>query len=155
MTTQSLRNYIDIINEYSQAPAHLDEGILQDIKTKAGSVLSQFKSIPGIGKAYQKAKTFAPQLKQIFASAKSGEDVINGIKQLASSKAVAEDVKPLTAVGAVGSTAFITWEVVSGFLETCIHAAMQGNAAGIYFVVMPILCAIMAFFLMFHETDGR
>ena len=118
MTTQSLRNYIDIINEHSQAPAQLDEGILQDIKTKAGSVLSQFKSIPGIGKAYQKAKTFAPQLKQIFASAKSGEDVINGIKQLASSKAVAEDVKPLTAVGAVGSTAFITWEVVSGFLET-------------------------------------
>ena len=102
-------------------------------------------------------KAFAPELKKIFASAKSGKEVIDGIKQFAAAKtgAVAEDVNVGSATAALGSTAFITWEAVTGFLDICINAAMQGNAAGIYFVVMPILCAIMAFFLMFHETDGR
>ena len=152
MSTNLLRNYIDIIKEAEQPTAHLDEGMLQDIKTKAGSVIAQFKSIPGIGKAYQQAKTMVPELKQIFTSAKSGKDVIDGIKRLVATKSVAEDVKPGAAIGALGSTAFITWEAVSGFLDICINAAMQGNAAGIYFVVMPILCAIAAFFLLFHET---
>ena len=152
MSTNLLRNYIDIIKEAEQPTAHLDEGMLQDIKTKAGSVIAQFKSIPGIGKAYQQAKTMVPELKQIFTSAKSGKDVIDSIKGLVATKSVAEDVKPGAAIGALGSTAFITWEAVSGFLDICINAAMQGNAAGIYFVVMPILCAIAAFFLLFHET---
>ena len=147
--------YADLITEAEQA--QLDEGILQDIKTKAASVISQFKSVPGLGQAYAQAKTFAPELKQIFASAKSGQDVINGIKQLAAAKAgataMAEDVKPGAAIGALGSTAFITWEAVSGFLDICISAAMQGNAAGIYFVVMPILCAIAAFFMLFYQTS--
>ena len=159
MSTDFLRNYIDIIKEAEQPRVQLDEGMLQDIKNKAGSVIAQFKSIPGIGKAYQQAKAFAPELKQIFASAKSSKDVIDGIKRFvatkSNTKAMAEDVKPGAAVGALGSTAFITWEAVSGFLDICINAAMQGNAAGIYFVVMPILCAIAAFFLLFHQTDGR
>jgi len=158
MDPKFFRKYSDIIVEAEQ-PQQLDEGMLQDLKTKAQSVIAQFKSVPGIGKAYQQAKAFAPELKQIFASAKSGKDVIDGIKRMAQSKvgsnAVAEDIKPLTGLGAVGATAFITWEAVSGFLDVCINAAMQGNAAAIYFVVMPILCAIMAFFMLFWETDGK
>ena len=158
MDPKFFRKYSDIIVEAEQ-PQQLDEGMLQDLKTKAQSVIAQFKSVPGIGKAYQQAKAFAPELKQIFASAKSGKDVIDGIKRMAQSKvgsnAVAEDIEPLTGLGAVGATAFITWEAVSGFLDVCINAAMQGNAAAIYFVVMPILCAIMAFFMLFWETDGK
>jgi len=159
MSTEFFRNYIDIIKEAEQPTQQLDEGMLQDIKTKASAVISQFTSNPGFKQAYQQAKTFAPQLKQIFMSSKSGADVVKGIKSLAASKAggnaVAEDVKFGTAAGAIGSTAFITWEAVTGFLDVCINAAMQGNAAAIYFVVMPILCAIMAFFMLFWETDGR
>jgi hypothetical protein len=159
MSTDLLRNYIDIIKEAEQPQVQLNEGMLQDIKDKAGSVIAQFKSIPGIGKAYQQAKALAPELKQIFAGAKSSKDVIDGIKSLVAAKtganAMAEDVKPGAAIGALGSTAFITWEAVSGFLDICINAAMQGNAAGIYFVVMPILCAIAAFFMLFYQTDGR
>jgi len=155
MDPKFFRKYADLITEAEQT--QIDEGVLQDIKTKAQSVIAQFKSVPGIGKAYQQAKAFAPELKQIFASAKSGQDIIDGIKRMAATKAganaMAEDVKPGAAIGALGSTAFITWEAVSGFLDICISAAMQGNAAGIYFVVMPILCAIAAFFMLFYQTS--
>ena len=167
MSADFFRNYIDIIKEAEQPRVQLDEGMLQDLKSKISALMTQFKTIPGIGQAYQKAKSFAPELKQIFMSAKSGKELMDSIKRLATAKSgiqpVAEDIQDhKVAVGAATSLAGISitlWEMATGFFDIVLNLALNdtgaNQAVALWFLVMPLVIVIMGAFLIYAGGEKR
>jgi len=162
MSTDFLRNYIDIIKEAEQPRVQLDEGMLQDLKAKASAIMSELKKMPGIGKAYQQAKAFVPEIKKIFMSSKSGKDVMNGIKNLVDSKtgsnALAESSKSDFvggAVGTIGGLSLVVYEMATGFFDVLVNLLLNDSganqAAAIWFLGAPILIIIAGAFLLYNS----
>jgi len=141
MDPKFFRKYADIITEAEAV--QLDEGIVDTIKQKIGGFAAKVKALPGFEQAYAKAKTLAPQLKEIFVSSKSGAEVVAKIKQLTSAgnaAAVAEGDNAMIGTGAVGGVAtggFMLWEIGSGLLDAAYAAGGLTGPAGVWFIIMP------------------
>lgn len=164
MSTEVYRKYLDIINENSQA-VQLDEGMMQDLKAKASALMGEFKQIKGIGAAYKQAKMFAPELKQVFMSAKSGKDVMDGIQQVVASKtgnnALTESTSNLIGgtFGTVGGLSILAYEKATGFFDVLVNLLLNdtgaNQAAAAWFLGVPVMCAIAGAFLLWSHHDRQ
>jgi len=165
MDPKFFRKYSDIIFEAEQ-PQQLDEGMLQDLKTKASTIMAELKKIKGIGAAFQQAKAFAPELKQVFMSAKSGKEVMDGIKRVVAAKsgnqALAERTNELVggAIGTIGGLSITVYEMATGFFDVLVRILLTGGgesqAAALWFLGVPIMCAVAgAFLLWYHHQEPQ
>ena len=152
MTTQFMRNYIDLINEMQQ-PQQLDEGA-------AETIAALIKKIPGIGRYIELAQQYKPQLVQILKTSKSGEEVKKKMEDL-----VAQASVPVSESGLMkqlGGTAAMVGSVLSvammnyvGMIEGLFQRAADGEmgtaiAAGAYLGVVPVGLMIIGTMLMFE-----
>ena len=154
MTTQFMRNYIDLINEMKQPqPQQLDEGA-------AETIAALIKKIPGIGRYIELAQQYKPQLVQILKTSKSGEEVKKKMEDL-----VAQASVPVSESGLMkqlGGTAAMVGSVLSvammnyvGMIEGLFQRAADGEmgtaiAAGAYLGVVPVGLMIIGTMLMFE-----
>ena len=88
MTTQFMRNYIDLINEMQQPqPQQLDEGMMDTIMGKVRQLKDRFMAIPGAAEALKQAEQYRDQLEAIVKNSKSGQEAGRAIKDLAAQAA--------------------------------------------------------------------
>ena len=152
MTTQFMRNYIDLINE-AQQPQQLDEGA-------AETIAALVKKIPGIGRYIELAQQYKPQLVQILKTSKSGEEVKKKMEDLVSQAPVPVSESGL--MKQLGGTAAMVGSVLSvammnyvGMIEGLFQRAADGEmgtaiAAGAYLGVVPVGLMIIGTMLMFE-----
>ena len=91
MSTDFLRNYIDIIKEAEQPRVQLDEGIMDSIN----GLVAKIKAIPGIAKFIQAAQAKKDELIQAAQRSQNGQELVKNIQaavgaQSAQQPAVAE-----------------------------------------------------------------
>ena len=140
------RKYADIITEAEQAQ-HLDEGVVDTIKQKISGIFASVKNQPGWAEAYAKAKTMTPQLKQILASSKSSDEVVDKIKQLVGTNnpapvAEAEDKDILGGALMGGGVLTAAAEHAAGLLDM-IFTSHAATMATMGWLVLPILFVIL------------
>ena len=86
MTTQFMRNYIDLINEMQQPqPQQLDEGMLDFLKQKAMKLISQVNQSSKVKPYIDLVKQqpgIQDQMMDILKSSKSADDVVAQLKQI-------------------------------------------------------------------------
>jgi hypothetical protein len=100
-------------------------------------------------------------------SAKSGKELMDSIKRLATAKSgiqpVAEDIQAQRgAVGAATSLAGISitlWEMATGFFDIVLNLALNdtgaNQAVALWFLVGPLVIVIMGAFLIWASGDKR
>jgi hypothetical protein len=87
MSTDFLRNYIDIIKEAEQPQVQLDEGIMDSLK----GIVAKIKAIPGIQKFIQAAQAKKAELIQAAQSSSNGQELVKNIQAVVGGQqAVAE-----------------------------------------------------------------
>ena len=77
MSTDFLRNYIDIIKEAEQPRVQLDEGIMDSIN----GLVAKIKAIPGIAKFIQAAQAKKDELIQAAQSSSNGQELVKNIQE--------------------------------------------------------------------------
>ena len=82
MDPRFFRKYAELVESAENGRPVLTEGMLNDIKTQAMELFDKAKSMPGFSQAYKKAKTMAPQVKEILTTSKSGKEAMDRIQQL-------------------------------------------------------------------------
>ena len=152
MTTQFMRNYIDLINEMQQ-PQQLDEGA-------AETIAALIKKIPGIGRYIELAQQYKPQLVQILKTSKSGEEVKKKMEDLVSQAPVPVSESGLMkqlggAAALAGSVLSVAMMNYVGMIEGLFQRAADGEmgtaiAAGAYLGVVPVGLMIIGTMLMFE-----
>ena len=152
MTTQFMRNYIDLINEMQQ-PQQLDEGA-------AETIAALIKKIPGIGRYIELAQQYKPQLVQILKTSKSGEEVKKKMEDLVAQASVPVSESGLMkqlggAAAMVGSVLSVAMMNYVGMIEGLFQRAADGEmgtaiAAGAYLGVVPVGLMIIGTMLMFE-----
>jgi archaellum component FlaG (FlaF/FlaG flagellin family) len=151
MTTQFMRNYIDLINE-AQQPQQLDEGA-------AETIAALVKKIPGIGRYIELAQQYKPQLVQILKTSKSGEEVKKKMEDLVSQAPVPVSESGLmkqlggaaALAGSVLSVAMMNYVgMIDGVLQKAADGEMGGAiAAGTYLGLIPVGLMIIGVQLLF------
>ena len=152
MTTQFMRNYIDLINEMQQ-PQQLDEGA-------AETIAALIKKIPGISRYIELAQQYKPQLVQILKTSKSGEEVKKKMEDLVAQASVPVSESGLMkqlggAAAMVGSVLSVAMMNYVGMIEGLFQRAADGEmgtaiAAGAYLGVVPVGLMIIGTMLMFE-----
>ena len=152
MTTQFMRNYIDLINEMQQ-PQQLDEGA-------AETIAALIKKIPGIGRYIELAQQYKPQLVQILKTSKSGEEVKKKMEDLVAQASVPVSESGLMkqlggAAAMVGSVLSVAMMNYVGMIEGLFQRAADGEmgtaiVAGAYLGVVPVGLMIIGTMLMFE-----
>ena len=152
MTTQFMRNYIDLINEMQQ-PQQLDEGA-------AETIAALIKKIPGIGRYIELAQQYKPQLVQILKTSKSGEEVKKKMEDLVSQAPVPVSesglIKQLGGAAAmVGSVLSVAMMNYVGMIDGLFQRAADGEmgtaiVAGAYLGLVPVGLMIIGTMLMFE-----
>ena len=97
MSTDFLRNYIEIIKEAEQPNIQLDEGIMDSIS----GLVAKIKAIPGIQRFIQAAQAKKDELIQAAQRSQSGADLVKNI-QAAVSAQPAQAQQPAVAEGWLG-----------------------------------------------------
>jgi hypothetical protein len=90
MTTQLMRNYIDIVNE-AQEPQQLDEGVIDTLAGKVKQLKDRFMAIPGAAQAFKQAEQHRGEIEQLAKSGKSSKEIIDSLKQMAGGGVIKED----------------------------------------------------------------
>ena len=152
MTTQFMRNYIDLINEMQQ-PQQLDEGA-------AETIAALIKKIPGIGRYIELAQQYKPQLVQILKTSKSGEEVKKKMEDLVTQASVPVSesglIKQLGGAAAmVGSVLSVAMMNYVGMIDGLFQRAADGEmgtaiVAGAYLGLVPVGLMIIGTMLMFE-----
>ena len=133
----------------------LDEGAVETITALA-------KKIPGIGKYYQMAQQYKPQLIEILKTSKSGKEVKQKMEQLAAgqSATVAESgmMKQLGGLAVGGGSILSTmWMNAMGMIDGVLAHAAAGEvggavASGSILGLIPITLMLFAAMLMFKGS---
>ena len=97
MSTDFLRNYIDIIKEAEQPRVQLDEGIMDSLK----GIVAKIKAIPGIQRFIQAAQAKKAELIQAAQSSSNGQELVKNI-QAAVGAQPAQAQQPAVAEGWLG-----------------------------------------------------
>jgi hypothetical protein len=102
MSTDFLRNYIDIIKEAEQPRVQLDEGIMDSLK----GIVEKIKAIPGIQSYIQAANAKKDALIQAAQRSRNGVDLVKNIQAaVGGQQAVAEGDLGQKIGGAVSAAA--------------------------------------------------
>ena len=133
----------------------LDEGAVETITALA-------KKIPGIGKYYQMAQQYKPQLIEILKTSKSGKEVKQKMEQLAAgqSATVAESgmMKQLGGLAVGGGSILSTmWMNAMGMIDGVLAHAAAGEvggavASGSILGLIPVTLMLFAAMLMFKGS---
>lgn len=133
----------------------LDEGAIETITALA-------KKIPGIGKYYQMAQQYKPQLIEILKTSKSGKEVKQKMEQLAAgqSATVAESgmIKQLGGLAVGGGSILSTmWMNAMGLIDGVLAHAAAGEvggavASGSILGLIPVTLMLFAAMLMFKGS---
>jgi hypothetical protein len=100
MSTDFLRNYIDIIKEAEQPRVQLDEGIMDSLK----GIVAKIKAIPGIQRFIQVAQAKKAELIQAAQSSSNGQELVKNIQAVVGGQqAVAEGLGDKITGALVGS----------------------------------------------------
>jgi hypothetical protein len=134
----------------------LDEGAIETITALA-------KKIPGIGKYYQMAQQYKPQLIEILKTSKSGKEVKQKMEQLAAgqSATVAESgmMKQLGGLAVGGGSILSTmWMNAMGMIDGVLAHAAAGEvggavASGSILGLIPVTLMLFAAMLMFKGSN--
>jgi hypothetical protein len=147
------------------APEVKEQGMAQGYQLDEGAVetiTALVKKIPGIGKYYQMAQQYKPQLIEILKTSKSGKEVKQKMEQLAAgqSATVAESgmMKQLggLAVGG-GSILSAMWMNAMGLIDGVLAHAAAGEvggavASGSILGLIPVSLMLFAAMLMFKGS---
>ena len=97
MSTEFLRNYIDIIKEAEQPQVQLDEGIMDSLK----GIVAKIKAIPGIQRFIQAAQAKKAELIQAAQSSSNGQELVKNIQAAVGAQS-AQAQQPAVAEGWLG-----------------------------------------------------
>jgi hypothetical protein len=133
----------------------LDEGAIE-------TITALVKKIPGIGKYYQMAQQYKPQLIEILKTSKSGKEVKQKMEQLAAgqSATVAESgmMKQLGGLAVGGGSILSTmWMNAMGMIDGVLAHAAAGEvggavASGSILGLIPVTLMLFAAMLMFKGS---
>jgi hypothetical protein len=148
----------DLYNNKKQGVAEgyqLDEGAVE-------TITALVKKIPGIGKYYQMAQQYKPQLIEILKTSKSGKEVKQKMEQLAAgqSATVAESgmMKQLGGLAVGGGSILSTmWMNAMGMIDGVLANAAAGEvggavASGSILGLIPITLMLFAAMLLFKGS---
>jgi hypothetical protein len=134
----------------------LDEGAIE-------TITALVKKIPGIGKYYQMAQQYKPQLIEILKTSKSGKEVKQKMEQLAAgqSATVAESgmMKQLGGLAVGGGSILSTmWMNAMGLIDGVLAHAAAGEvggavASGSILGLIPVTLMLFAAMLMFKGSN--
>jgi len=134
----------------------LDEGAVE-------TITALVKKIPGIGKYYQMAQQYKPQLIQILKTSKSGKEVKQKMEQLAASQSVpvAESgmMKQLGGLAVGGGSILSTmWMNAMGMIDGVLAHAAAGEvggavASGSILGLIPVTLMLFAAMLLFKGSQ--
>ena len=134
----------------------LDEGAIETITALA-------KKIPGIGKYYQMAQQYKPQLIEILKTSKSGKEVKQKMEQLAAgqSATVTESgmMKQLGGLAVGGGSILSTmWMNAMGLIDGVLAHAAAGEvggavASGSILGLIPVTLMLFAAMLLFKGSN--
>ena len=147
-------------------PADVEEqGMAQGYQLDEGAVetiTALVKKIPGIGKYYQMAQQYKPQLIEILKTSKSGKEVKQKMEQLAAgqSATVAESgmMKQLGGLAVGGGSILSTmWMNAMGMIDGVLAHAAAGEvggavASGSILGLIPVTLMLFAAMLMFKGS---
>jgi hypothetical protein len=135
--------------------SQLDEGAIE-------TITALVKKIPGIGKYYQMAQQYKPQLIEILKTSKSGKEVKQKMEQLAAgqSATVAESgmTKQLGGLAVGGGSILSTmWMNAMGMIDGVLAHAAAGEvggavASGSILGLIPVTLMLFAAMLMFKGS---
>ena len=91
MTTQFMRNYIDIINE-AQQPHQLDEGMIDTLKGKVKSVVDKVAGNSALAPYYKKAQTHSMDVIKAIQSSRSGDELMGKLKAIAGASTATNEI---------------------------------------------------------------
>ena len=173
MTTQFMRNYIDLINEMQQSqPQQLDEGMLDFLKQKAMKLVTQVNQSSKVKPYIDLVKQqpgIQDQMMDILKSSKSADDVIAQLKQmgktLAQQKQTVNKVSEgqgLFTTGAIasliGTAASIIeyfWNPISEIIiarnPVGVAGAVEAFAAPYIAYIFPVMFIIAGLQLMWYS----
>jgi hypothetical protein len=140
---------------------HMDEGYQLD-EGAVETITALVKKIPGIGKYYQMAQQYKPQLIEILKTSKSGKEVKQKMEQLAAgqSATVAESgmMKQLGGLAVGGGSILSTmWMNAMGLIDGVLAHAAAGEvggavASGSILGLIPVTLMLFAAMLMFKGS---
>jgi hypothetical protein len=135
--------------------SQLDEGAME-------TITALVKKIPGIGKYYQMAQQYKPQLVQILKTSKSGKEVKQKMEQLAAGQSapVAESgmMKQLGGLALGGGSILSTlWMNAMGMIDGVLAHAAAGEvggavASGSILGLIPVTLMLFAAMLLFKGS---
>ena len=154
--------YVDQIHDmYSKSKkgvvegSQLDEGAME-------TITALVKKIPGIGKYYQMAQQYKPQLVQILKTSKSGKEVKQKMEQLAAGQSapVTESgmMKQLGGLALGGGSILSTlWMNAMGMIDGVLAHAAAGEvggavASGSILGLIPVTLMLFAAMLLFKGS---
>ena len=93
MTTQFMRNYIDLINEMEQPqPQQLDEGMMDTLKGKVKSVVDKVAGNSALAPYYKKAQTHSMDVIKAIQSSRSGDELMGKLKTIAGASTATNEI---------------------------------------------------------------
>jgi hypothetical protein len=147
------------------APEIKEQGMAEGYQLDEGAVetiTALVKKIPGIGKYYQMAQQYKPQLIEILKTSKSGKEVKQKMEQLAAgqSATVAESgmMKQLGGLAVGGGSILSTmWMNAMGMIDGVLAHAAAGEvggavASGSILGLIPVTLMLFAAMLMFKGS---
>ena len=176
MTTQFMRNYIDLINEMQQSqPQQLDEGMLDFLKQKAMKLVTQVNQSSKVKPYIDLVKQqpgIQDQMMDILKSSKSADDVIAQLKQmgktLAQQKQTVNKVSEgqgLFTTGAIASLIGTAASIIEYFWNPIaeiiiarnpvgVPGAVEAFAAPYIAYIFPVMLIIAGLNLMWYSGSG-
>ena len=142
--------------DQGMAEGQLDEGAIE-------TITALVKKIPGIGKYYQMAQQYKPQLIEILKTSKSGKEVKQKMEQLVAQQSapVAESgmLKQLGGLAVGGGSILSTmWMNAMGLIDGVLAKAAAGEvggaiASGSILGLIPVTLMLFAAMLMFKGSN--
>ena len=171
MTTQFMRNYIDLINEMQQPqPQQLDEGMLDFLKQKAMKLVSQVNQSSKVKPYIDLVKQqpgIQDQMMDILKSSKSADDVVAQLKQmgktLAQQKQTVDKVSEgwgsfgaiASLIGTAASIIEYFWnpiaEIIIAHNPVGVSGAVESFAAPYIAYIFPVMFIIAGLQLMWYS----
>ena len=176
MTTQFMRNYIDLINEMQQPqpqPQQLDEGMLDFLKQKAMKLVTQVNQSSKVKPYIDLVKQqpgIQDQMMDILKSSKSADDVVAQLKQmgktLAQQKQTVDKVSEgwgsfgaiASLIGTAASIIEYFWNPISEIIiahnPVGVPGAIEAFAAPYIAYIFPVMFIIVGLQLMWYSSPG-
>ena len=163
--TKTSKKHFDRFDKLDKL-ANKEQGVAEGYQLDEGAVetiTALVKKIPGIGKYYQMAQQYKPQLIQILKTSKSGKEVKQKMEQLAASQSVpvAESgmMKQLGGLAVGGGSILSTmWMNAMGMIDGVLAHAAAGEvggavASGSILGLIPVTLMLFAAMLLFKGSQ--